>query len=70
MDHPTSDWLAGGQQMIRREGAGNRSASWYETFFLYFEETDLCLRAERGWFRHALCAGKRVIAYRLGLVPA
>lgn len=43
------DWLAGASMMIRREvleGVG----LFDETFFLYFEETDLCRRARRaGW---------------------
>ena len=43
------DWLAGASMMIRRavlEDVG----LFDETFFLYFEETDLCLRAKRaGW---------------------
>jgi hypothetical protein len=46
------DWLAGASLMIRQEvieGIGG----FDETFFLYFEETDLCLRAARaGWQTH------------------
>ena len=43
------DWCAGASILVRRrmiEAVG----SFDETFFLYFEETDLCLRAARaGW---------------------
>ncbi|SFL28366.1 glycosyltransferase [Shimia haliotis] len=43
------DWLAGASMMIRREVL-EEIGLFDETFFLYFEETDLCLRASRaGW---------------------
>lgn len=43
------DWLAGASLMMRREVL-DRIGLFDETFFLYFEETDLCLRAARaGW---------------------
>ncbi|MEP2530306.1 glycosyltransferase family 2 protein [Shimia sp.] len=43
------DWLAGASMMIRREVL-EQIGLFDETFFLYFEETDLCLRAARaGW---------------------
>jgi hypothetical protein len=43
------DWLAGASMMIRREALVDIGL-FDETFFLYFEETDLCLRAARaGW---------------------
>ncbi|WP_283643591.1 glycosyltransferase family 2 protein [Marinovum algicola] len=43
------DWLAGASMMLRREML-DRIGLFDETFFLYFEETDLCLRAARdGW---------------------
>lgn len=42
-------WTAGASLMIRRE-ALEEIGLFDETFFLYFEETDLCLRAQRaGW---------------------
>lgn len=48
------DWVAGAALMIRRtvlDGIGG----FDESFFLYFEETDLCLRAARaGWPTHYL----------------
>lgn len=43
------DWLAGCSLMMRRPVL-DRIGLFDETFFLYFEETDLCLRAARaGW---------------------
>ena len=43
------DWLAGAAMMIRREVL-EEVGLFDETFFLYFEETDLCRRARlRGW---------------------
>jgi N-acetylglucosaminyl-diphospho-decaprenol L-rhamnosyltransferase len=46
------DWLAGASMMLREEVI--RTAGIFdETFFLYFEETDLCRRAaEAGWPTH------------------
>lgn len=43
------DWLAGASFMIRRQALDDVGL-FDERFFLYFEETDLCLRAQRaGW---------------------
>lgn len=43
------DWLAGASVMMRRSLL-DRIGLFDETFFLYFEETDLCRRAARaGW---------------------
>lgn len=43
------DWLAGASLMMRQEVL-DRIGLFDETFFLYFEETDLCRRAARaGW---------------------
>ncbi|WP_435257492.1 glycosyltransferase family 2 protein [Thioclava sp. FR2] len=43
------DWLAGASLMMRRSVL-DQIGLFDETFFLYFEETDLCLRAARaGW---------------------
>lgn len=45
----TVDWLAGASMMMRREVL-EQIGLFDEAFFLYFEETDLCLRAQRaGW---------------------
>lgn len=46
------DWLAGASMMIRDEVV-RTVGTFDETFFLYFEETDLCRRvAEAGWPTH------------------
>ncbi|MFT7523208.1 MAG: N-acetylglucosaminyl-diphospho-decaprenol L-rhamnosyltransferase [Candidatus Paceibacteria bacterium] len=46
------DWLAGASLMIRQEML-DHIGLFDETFFLYFEETDLCLRAKRaGWLTY------------------
>jgi N-acetylglucosaminyl-diphospho-decaprenol L-rhamnosyltransferase len=43
------DWLAGASLMMRT-AVLDRIGLFDETFFLYFEETDLCLRAARAGF--------------------
>ncbi|WP_128513769.1 glycosyltransferase family 2 protein [Tabrizicola thermarum] len=46
------DWLAGASMMLRDEVI-RTVGDFDETFFLYFEETDLCRRAaEAGWPTH------------------
>jgi N-acetylglucosaminyl-diphospho-decaprenol L-rhamnosyltransferase len=46
------DWLAGASMMLR-EAVVQKVGIFDETFFLYFEETDLCRRAaEAGWPTH------------------
>jgi GT2 family glycosyltransferase len=40
------DWLAGASMMMRQDVI-DQVGAFDETFFLYFEETDLCLRAAR-----------------------
>jgi len=48
-DNQTVDWVAGASAMMRRRML-DKIGLFDETFFLYFEETDLCLRAARaGW---------------------
>ena len=48
------DWVAGASLMIRA-GLIRQLGGFDEAFFLYFEETDLCLRAARaGWQTHYL----------------
>jgi N-acetylglucosaminyl-diphospho-decaprenol L-rhamnosyltransferase len=45
----TVDWVAGASMMMRRDML-DQIGMFDERFFLYFEETDLCLRASRaGW---------------------
>ena len=56
MGFPTAptqvDWLAGCSMMIRRQVL-EEVGLFDETFFLYFEETDLCMRARRqGWLTY------------------
>ena len=53
MDLPATparaDWVAGASMILRRDML-DRIGAFDERFFLYFEETDLCLRAARaGW---------------------
>ncbi|OUS33354.1 glycosyl transferase [Rhodobacterales bacterium 56_14_T64] len=48
------DWTAGASLMIRRQMI-EQIGGFDETFFLYFEETDLCRRADKaGWHTHYL----------------
>lgn len=48
-DNQTVDWVAGASAMLRRRML-DEIGLFDDTFFLYFEETDLCLRAARaGW---------------------
>jgi N-acetylglucosaminyl-diphospho-decaprenol L-rhamnosyltransferase len=43
------DWVSGASMMLRREVLEDIGL-FDETYFLYFEETDLCIRAHRaGW---------------------
>ncbi|MCL3881767.1 glycosyltransferase family 2 protein [Marivita sp. GX14005] len=42
-------WIVGASMLVRRD-ALDRTGLFDETFFLYFEETDLCLRAQRAGF--------------------
>jgi N-acetylglucosaminyl-diphospho-decaprenol L-rhamnosyltransferase len=54
------DWLAGASMMIRREVL-DRVGIFDETFFLYFEETDLCHRAARAGFGTVYVPQSRVM---------
>ena len=52
------DWLAGASMMMR-QGVLDEIGLFDETFFLYFEETDLCLRAARaGHAVHYVCESR------------
>ena len=49
MDALEVDWMAGASLMVRQQVL-EETGGFDERFFLYFEETDLCLRAKRaGW---------------------
>ncbi|WP_439518898.1 glycosyltransferase family 2 protein [Hydrogenophaga sp.] len=49
MDALEVDWMAGASLMVRQQVL-DETGGFDERFFLYFEETDLCLRAKRaGW---------------------
>lgn len=54
------DWLAGASMMIRRETL-DEVGLFDERFFLYFEETDLCLRASRKGWRTVYVPASRVM---------
>jgi N-acetylglucosaminyl-diphospho-decaprenol L-rhamnosyltransferase len=52
------DWVAGASMMIRREVL-EQIGLFDERFFLYYEETDLCLRAKRaGWLVAYVCESR------------
>lgn len=53
------DWLAGASMMMRR-GVLDRIGLFDETFFLYFEETDLCRRAALAGFETHYVRDSRV----------
>ncbi|MGR3273232.1 glycosyltransferase family 2 protein [Thalassococcus profundi] len=53
------DWLAGASMLMRRDVL-ERIGLFDETFFLYFEETDLCLRAARAGFETHYVPASRV----------
>lgn len=54
------DWLAGASMMIRRDVL-DRVGIFDETFFLYYEETDLCHRAARAGFGTVYVPDSRVM---------
>lgn len=52
------DWVAGASVMLRRRML-DEIGLFDETFFLYFEETDLCHRAARaGWKTYYVCSSQ------------
>ncbi|QBF31985.1 glycosyltransferase family 2 protein [Thalassococcus sp. S3] len=54
------DWLAGASMMMRREML-DRIGLFDETFFLYYEETDLCRRAAKAGWRTDYLPQSRVV---------
>ena len=57
------DWLSGASMMFRRE-ALERVGGFDEGFFLYFEETDLCLRTKKAGFEIWYVPASRVMHVR------
>jgi N-acetylglucosaminyl-diphospho-decaprenol L-rhamnosyltransferase len=55
-----ADWLAGSSLLIRRQ-VFETAGLFDDTFFLYYEETDLCLRARRCGFRCWYVPTSRVV---------
>lgn len=63
------DWVAGASAMLRRRML-DQTGLFDETFFLYFEETELCHRAaEAGWETHYVCSSRvtHVGSYSTGM---
>ncbi|HCQ64033.1 MAG TPA: glycosyl transferase [Rhodobacteraceae bacterium] len=59
METQAVDWLAGASMLMRRKVL-DEIGLFDETFFLYFEETDLCLRAARAGYRTDYVPASRV----------
>lgn len=55
-----ADWLSGASLMVRRQ-VFETAGLFDDTFFLYYEETDLCLRARRKGFRCWYVPTSRVV---------
>ena len=55
-----TDWLSGASLLVRRQ-VFETAGLFDETFFLYYEETDLCLRARRAGFRCWYVPESRVV---------
>jgi GT2 family glycosyltransferase len=60
-DHAVpTDWLSGASLLVRRQ-VFERAGLFDDTFFLYYEETDLCLRARRLGYRCWYVPASRVV---------
>jgi N-acetylglucosaminyl-diphospho-decaprenol L-rhamnosyltransferase len=55
-----ADWLSGASLLVRRQ-VFEKAGLFDDTFFLYYEETDLCLRARRLGFRCWYVPSSRVV---------
>jgi len=55
-----TDWLCGASLMVRRQ-VFETAGLFDDTFFLYYEETDLCLRARRAGYRCWYVPASRVV---------
>lgn len=55
-----TDWLSGSSLLIRRQ-VFETVGLFDDVFFLYFEETDLCLRAQRAGYRCWYVPSSRVV---------
>ncbi len=55
-----ADWLCGASLLVRRQ-VFEKVGLFDDTFFLYYEETDLCLRARRLGFRSWYVPTSRVV---------
>jgi N-acetylglucosaminyl-diphospho-decaprenol L-rhamnosyltransferase len=61
VDHPApADWLGGASLLIRRQ-VFEKAGLFDDEFFLYYEETDLCLRARRFGYRCWYVPSSRVV---------
>jgi len=61
-DFWTSDWVSGAALIIRHD-LFEKIKGWDEKFFLYLEDTDLCLRARQANFKVAICPNSSLIHY-------
>lgn len=57
-----SDWVSGAALIIRRD-VFEKIKAWDEKFFLYLEDTDLCLRTRQAGYLVAICPHASLIHY-------
>lgn len=58
----TSDWVSGAALIIKSD-VFEKINSWDEKFFLYLEDTDLCLRTRKMGYLVAICPHVNLIHY-------